>query len=72
MKAAKANMKYIASAGGLTAKILAKKGNISIATSDYQEILQDQEVDTVIITTRHNLHAKLVIESLKAGKKCIC
>jgi len=68
MKAAKANMKYIASAGGLTAKILAKKGNISIATSDYQEILQDQEVDTVIITTRHNLHAKLVIESLKAGK----
>src|SRR5664280_242882 len=68
MKAANANMKYIASAGGLTAKILAKKGNISIATSDYHEILDDKEVDTVMITTRHNLHAKMVIESLEAGK----
>jgi predicted dehydrogenase/threonine dehydrogenase-like Zn-dependent dehydrogenase len=68
MKSAGANMKYIASAGGLTAKILAKKGNISIATSDYHEILNDKEVDTVMITTRHNLHGRMVIESLKAGK----
>lgn len=68
MKAAKANMKYIASSGGLTAKILAKKGDISKATSDYQEILKDQNIDSVMITTRHNLHAKMVLESLKAGK----
>ncbi len=68
MKAAKANLKYIASAGGLTAKILAKKGNISIATSDYLEILKDKEVDTVLITTRHDLHSKMVVESLIAGK----
>lgn len=68
MKAAGANLKYIASAGGLTAKILAKKGNISKATSDYREILNDPEVDTVMITTRHNLHAKMILESLQAGK----
>ncbi len=68
MLAAKANLKYIASAGGLTAKIMAKKGNISKATSDYKEILNDPEVDTVMITTRHNLHAKMVLESLQAGK----
>jgi predicted dehydrogenase/threonine dehydrogenase-like Zn-dependent dehydrogenase len=68
MKAAGANLKFIASAGGLTAKILAKKGDISIATTDYHEILKDLEVDTIIITTRHNLHANMVIESLLAGK----
>lgn len=68
MKTAGANLKYIASAGGLTAKILAKKGNISKATSDYHEILKDPDVDTVMITTRHNLHAKIVLESLQAGK----
>lgn len=68
MKASGANMKYIASSGGLTAKILAKKGDISKATSDYQEILKDQNIDSVMITTRHNLHAKMVLESLKAGK----
>jgi len=68
MNAAHANLKYIASAGGLSAKTMAKKGNIATATSDYKEILKDPEVDTVMITTRHNLHAPMTIEALKAGK----
>jgi len=68
MKAAGANVKYIASAGGLSATTLAKKGNIALATTDYQEILNDGEVDTVLIITRHNLHAKMAVEALKAGK----
>lgn len=68
MKVANADMKYIASAGGLTAKILAKKGGITNATSDYKEILKDKDVDTVMVTTRHNLHAKMVVESVNADK----
>lgn len=68
MKATDAYLKYIASAGGLSAKNMAKKGNISIATSDYKEILNDEDVDTAMITTRHNLHASMTIEALKAGK----
>ena len=68
MKAAGANLKTIASAGGLSAKILAKKGNIAVATSDYREILNDPDIDSVIITTRHNLHAPMAIEALQAGK----
>jgi hypothetical protein len=47
MKAAGANMKFIASAGGLSATTLAKKGEIAFATTDYREILEDKEVDTV-------------------------
>ena len=65
---AKATIKYIASAQGLTAKILAKKAGAECATSDYKVILQDPEVGLVIVTTRHNLHAKMVIESIEAGK----
>jgi len=68
LKRVKANLKYIASAGGLSATTLAKRGGFSHATSDYNEILKDKDVGLVIITTRHNLHAKMVIESLKAGK----
>ena len=68
LKKAGATVKYIASAGGLNAKILAKKVGAECATSDYKEILNDKEVDTVIITTRHNLHAKMVLEALEAGK----
>lgn len=68
MKAAKANIKYIASASGLSATTLAKKGEITNATSDYTEILKDKEVDAVMITTRHNLHASMTIEALQASK----
>lgn len=65
---AHAKIKYIASAHGLSAKILAKKAKAEIATSDYHNILKDSDVDLVIITTRHNLHARMVIEALRNGK----
>lgn len=65
---AQARIKYIASAGGLNAKVLAKKAGAEMATSDYHELLNDPEVGMVIITTRHNMHAKMVKEALEAGK----
>lgn len=61
-------IKYIASAQGLTAKVLAKKAKAENATSDYHVMLSDPEVNTVLVTTRHNMHASMVIEALKAGK----
>lgn len=68
LKKANAKVKYIASAGGLTAKVVAKKMGAECATSDYHEILKDPEVNQVIITTRHNMHASMVLECLKAYK----
>ena len=64
----KAHLKYIADLDGLLAKSLAKRFKIANATSDHQMIFQDKNVDTVMVITRHDVHAKLVIESLKAGK----
>lgn len=63
-----AAIKYIASAGGLSAKTMARKAGAEYATSDYQEILKDPEVGLVLITTRHNMHARMVKEVLEAGK----
>lgn len=68
LKAAKAQMKYIASSGGLSGTQLAKKFDITHSTTDYKVILQDSEIDAVLVTTRHNSHSKLVIEGLKANK----
>ena len=68
LKGSGANLKTIASAGGLSGTQLSKKHGISYSTTDYKEILNDKDIDTVIITTRHGSHAKLVIESLNAGK----
>lgn len=63
-----AKIKYISSASGLNATALAKKYQISKATTDNNEILADKEIDLVFITTRHNSHAALTVEALKAGK----
>jgi predicted dehydrogenase/threonine dehydrogenase-like Zn-dependent dehydrogenase len=68
LKNSGAQYKYISSAGGLTATSLAKKYGIVQATTDYRMILDDQDVDLVIITTRHDLHAKMVTEVLQSGK----
>jgi predicted dehydrogenase/threonine dehydrogenase-like Zn-dependent dehydrogenase len=68
LKKLNANVKYISSASGLSATTLAKKFGISSATTNYKDILADADVDAVLITTRHNAHASMTIEALKAGK----
>jgi len=68
LKSTDASVISIASAGGLTGTSLAKKYGIGKSTTDYQEIIKDADVNLVLITTRHNQHASMVIEALKAGK----
>ena len=40
--------------------------------SDYRKLLDDKNVDGVIICTPLNLHARMTIDSLKAGKHVFC
>ncbi|GAB4044461.1 bi-domain-containing oxidoreductase [Spirosoma jeollabukense] len=68
LKASGANLKIIASASGLNATLLARKYGVSQSTSAYRQILDDPAVDLCVITTRHNSHARLVIEALQVGK----
>jgi predicted dehydrogenase/threonine dehydrogenase-like Zn-dependent dehydrogenase len=68
LKKTGARLRYICSAGGLTAKSLAKKYGFEYASTDYTTLLADTQVDLILITTRHNQHADIVSESLKAGK----
>ncbi len=63
-----ADIKYIASANGLNGTLLAKKHHIAYSTTDYQQILNDKDVDLVIITTKHHDHGKMVLEVLNANK----
>ena len=68
LKNFRVGLKYIASSGGITGTALAKKYNFSFSTTDYKEILSDPEVDLVLITTRHDRHAELVVECLENNK----
>jgi predicted dehydrogenase/threonine dehydrogenase-like Zn-dependent dehydrogenase len=58
----------IVNATGLKAKEIATKHKINSYTTDYKEFLSDSNVDLVIITTRHNLHATIAMEALKSNK----
>ena len=68
LKKCNADIKYIASSGGLSSTVMAKKHNISFSTSDYHEILKDEEVDLVLVTTQHHMHGMMVLEAISAGK----
>lgn len=68
LKDSGAGYKYIASAGGVSGTALAKKYGFSHSTTNYYEILKDPEVDLVLITTRHDKHASMVLKSLASGK----
>lgn len=68
LKESGAQNKYIASAGGVNSTALAKKYHFSHSTTNYQEILNDQDVDLVLITTRHNQHANQIVDALNHGK----
>lgn len=64
----KADIKYICSSKGVSSTTLAKKHNIANSSTNYKDMLQDSEVDMVMVMTRHNSHAPMVIESLESGK----
>lgn len=68
LKDSSAKLVGISSSKGLSSSIAAKKFGFEYSTTDYNELLKDEKINTVFITTRHNNHAKLVIESLEAGK----
>ena len=42
------------------------------ATTDLERVLADEQVDVVLITTRHDSHAKLTIKAAEAGKHILC
>ena len=58
----------ITSTTGSGAKSVAQRFGAKYASTNYKEVLEDKNIDAVIIATRHNLHAKISIEALKAGK----
>lgn len=58
----------VSSAFGNESKYIAVKYNFNYCTGDSDKIINDKAINTLIITTRHNLHAPFIIKGLKAGK----
>ncbi|MEM9060193.1 MAG: bi-domain-containing oxidoreductase [Pseudomonadota bacterium] len=63
-----ARLEAVVSARGISATHHAKKLGIAKVSTDAAEAMQDPEIDAVVISTRHNLHAEQVLAALAADK----
>ncbi|HEY0404152.1 MAG TPA: bi-domain-containing oxidoreductase [Pyrinomonadaceae bacterium] len=68
LKTAGVEFKAIATASGLSARDVAAKYNFTRAASDADEIINDDEVNLIVIATRHDLHAELARRALERGR----
>lgn len=62
------NFAGVATAHGNTARYIADKYQFGYCSADAAEVIENPDINTVFIATRHNLHTEYVIQSLKAGK----
>ena len=62
----------VGAATGLHARHAAEKFGFRSCTTDEQEILNHAAVNTVVIATRHHLHAQQVVAALRSGKHVFC
>jgi predicted dehydrogenase/threonine dehydrogenase-like Zn-dependent dehydrogenase len=62
------DLRGIATKSGLSSRHTGERYGFEYATSDYHELLDDKRIGSVIICTRHHLHAAQVAEALSKGK----
>jgi predicted dehydrogenase/threonine dehydrogenase-like Zn-dependent dehydrogenase len=62
------SLRAVMSRTGSNAKAIADQYQAAYSTTEYEAILADPDVDLIIIATRHDLHARLVLDGLRAGK----
>ncbi|HZH72604.1 MAG TPA: bi-domain-containing oxidoreductase [Mariniphaga sp.] len=61
-------LKGLCTATGMNATETGKKEGFQYAATDYKKLLQDDDINVIFITTRHNTHAKFICDALEAGK----
>jgi predicted dehydrogenase len=61
-------MRGLATGKPVNAKNIAKKYQFEFCATDSGEIIHDQQVNLVFVTSRHDSHARYVSEALRAGK----
>jgi predicted dehydrogenase len=64
----KYNLCAVMTRTGHKARAVAQQYGAKYATTNFDDILQDENIDLLLIATRHDSHAELTLKALKAGK----
>jgi predicted dehydrogenase/threonine dehydrogenase-like Zn-dependent dehydrogenase len=62
----------VCAANGSHARHAAKKFGFRYCATDEHKIVSDPDINTVVIATRHHLHAAQVLAAIAAGKNIFC
>ena len=63
-----ATLERICTARGMNAEGVARRYGFRHASTDAAALIADPAIDAVVIATRHDSHARLALEALRAGK----
>ena len=63
-----AQFKGLSSFDGLSSTLLGEKYDFNYSTSDYNKIIDDKDINTIFVTTRHDSHSKFIQQALKNDK----
>jgi len=63
-----ARLRTVASSGGVSGLHAGRKFGFESTTTDTDGVFRDESVNTIVISTRHDSHASMVCQALRAGK----
>lgn len=58
----------MATTGGISIAQTQSVEGFSYTTNNYRDLLTDDNIDLIVVSTNHNTHAKFIVEALQAGK----
>lgn len=67
-KLSQVSLTGIATATGRNAKAIGEQYGFALCATDYRELLQREDLNTILIATRHDTHARLTAEAVRANK----
>jgi len=68
LQKAGADLVAVTSAEPATSQSAAKKFGFALSSTDSIEMINNKDVNAIFCATRHDIHSKFVIESIRAGK----
>jgi len=63
-----ARLRSVASSGGVSGVHAGRKFGFEETTTDTQQLFEDPATNAVVVTTRHDSHARFVLDAMRAGK----